>query len=64
MTTIIKEITMGLVLGKSTALKPGKGIREIRYRNVEKNGIQLATKIARDFGKQSRKMKPKKMLFR
>ena len=55
---------MPLILGKCMALKPGKGIREIRYRNVEKNGIELAKGIAKEFGKQSKKMKPKKFLMR
>jgi len=55
---------MPVILGKSRPLKPGDGIREIRYRNVEKNGIDLAKGIAREFGKQSKKMKPKKFLLR
>lgn len=55
---------MPLVLGKSTSLRPGKGIREIRYKNVEKNGIEIAKGIAKEFGKQSKKMKPKKFVLR
>jgi hypothetical protein len=55
---------MPVILGKSKSLKPGEGIREIRYRNVEQNGIELAKNIAREFGQQSKKMKPKKFLIR
>lgn len=52
---------MGLVLGKSKALKP-KPMREIRYvGQPEKKITELATHIAKQFGEQSKKMKPKKI---
>lgn len=55
---------MTLVLGKSKALVP-KGIREIRAKiNPEKRAIELTRQIAQSFGEQSKKMKPKKFLFR
>ncbi len=55
---------MPVILGKSKHLKPGSGIREIRYQNFEKNGIALAKSIAKDFGKLSQKWKPKKITLR
>lgn len=55
---------MGLVLGKSKALVP-KGIKEIRHvGSTEKTAIELTKQIAKSFGLQSKKMKPKKIIFR
>lgn len=54
---------MPVILGKSKSLIP-KGIKEIRYNNVEKKALQMSIEIAKEFGKQSKKMKPKKLLFR
>jgi len=55
---------MPLILGKSRSLKP-KPMKEIKVNcNPEKTAIELAKEIAKDFGKQSKKMKPKKFLFR
>lgn len=55
---------MGLVLGKSKALVP-KGIKEIRHVGyTEKRAIELTKEIAKSFGLQSKKMKPKKIIMR
>ena len=55
---------MGLVLGKSKALKP-KPMKEIRYvGQPEKKVTQLAIDIAKQFGEQSKKIKPKKIFIR
>lgn len=55
---------MGLVLGKSKALVP-KNVKVIKHiGHPEANAIKLVTKIAKDFGQQSIKVKPKKMIFR
>lgn len=55
---------MGVILGKSRALKP-KPMREIRYiGHAEKKVTQMAIDIAKQFGQQSKKMKPKKIMFR
>lgn len=52
---------MGVVLGKSKSLTP-KGVREIRHvGNIEKKGIELFKNIAKQFGEQSKKNKPKKL---
>ncbi len=55
---------MGLILGKSKALVP-KGIKEIRHKgSLEQNAIDMTRKIAKDFGLQSKKTKPKKIIIR
>lgn len=55
---------MTLILNKSKSLKPKSG-KEIRYiSHIEKKGIEMVKNIAKQFGEQSKKMKPKKMLFR
>ena len=55
---------MGVVLGKSRSLKP-KPMKEIRYiGHPEKKATQMAIDIAKQFGQQSKKMKPKKIIFR
>lgn len=55
---------MGVILGKSKSLKPS-GTKEIRYLgHPEKKAIKLATDIAKSFGLQSKKMKPKKIILR
>lgn len=55
---------MGLILGKSKALVP-KGIKIIKHTgSAEKSSIKLATDIAKSFGLQSKKMKPKKIIMR
>lgn len=54
---------MGLILGKSKALKP-KNVKVIKHiGSTEANAIKLTTDIAKAFGQQSKKMKPKKMFF-
>lgn len=55
---------MGLVLGKSKALVP-KNVKVIKYvGHPEMNAIKLTTEIAKAFGQQSKKMKPKKIILR
>lgn len=55
---------MTLILGKSKALKPQPG-KEIRHvGELEKKAIEMTTKIAKDFGLQSKQLKPKKIIFR
>jgi hypothetical protein len=55
---------MPVILGKSKALVP-KGTKEIRHVfHPERKATDLAIKIAKDFGQQSKKMKPKKIFFR
>jgi len=55
---------MPVILGKSRPLTP-KGIREIRHvGSPEKRAIELTKQIAKEFGQQSKKMKPKKIIIR
>ncbi len=55
---------MPLILGKSKVLKP-KEVKYIKYiGHPERKGIEMANQIAKDFGLQSKKMKPKKIIFR
>lgn len=55
---------MGLVLNKGRILKPNNG-KEIRYiSHIEKKGIDMVKNIAKEFGLQSKKQKPKKIIFR
>ena len=55
---------MGVILGKSKALKPHpmKIIKHVGH--PEANAIKLTTEIAKSFGLQSKKQKPKKIIFR
>lgn len=55
---------MPITLNKSKALVP-RPMKEIRYiGHPERKAIQMATEIAKQFGQQSKKMKPKKMIIR
>lgn len=55
---------MGVILGKSKALVP-KPMKIIKYvGHHERKATEMAVQIAKSFGQQSKKMKPKKMLFR
>lgn len=55
---------MTLILGKSKALKPN-GVKVIKHvGEMEKKAIAMTTKIAKDFGLQSKQLKPKKIIFR
>lgn len=55
---------MPLILGKSKALKPN-GVREIKVKcNPERSAIELTKQIAKSFGEQAKKIKPKKFLLR
>jgi hypothetical protein len=55
---------MGVILGKSKALVP-RPMKEIRHvGHAEKKATQMAIDIAKQFGQQSKKMKPKKIIFR
>lgn len=55
---------MPVILGKSRPLTP-KGIKEIKVMShIEKRGIKLVEDIAKSFGQQSKKMKPKKIFYR
>jgi hypothetical protein len=55
---------MTLILGKSKALKPKPG-KEIRHvGELEQKAIAMTKEIAKQFGVQSKQMKPKKMIFR
>ena len=55
---------MGLILGKSKALVP-KGVKVIKHvGHPEANAIKLTTDIAKAFGQQSKKIKPKKIILR
>lgn len=54
---------MGLVLGKSKALMP-KGVKEIKHLgHPEKRCIEMSIEIAKQFGIQAKKMKPKKKVY-
>ena len=55
---------MGLILGKSKALKPN-GVKVIKHvSHPEANAIKMVTEIAKTFGQQSKKWKPKKIILR
>ena len=55
---------MGLVLGKSKALVP-KGVKVIKHvGHPENNAVKMVTEIAKAFGQQSKKTKPKKIILR
>jgi hypothetical protein len=55
---------MPLILGKSKTLRPNNP-KEIRYvGSPENKAIQLTKEIARQFGLQSKKVKPKKFILR
>ncbi|HMG16379.1 MAG TPA: hypothetical protein VK590_13070 [Saprospiraceae bacterium] len=54
---------MPVILGKSRPLT-SKGVKEIRHMgNPEKRAIELTKQIAKEFGQQSKKMKPKKIII-
>lgn len=54
---------MSLIINKSKALKPkeGKVIKHVSH--LEKKGIEMVKSIAKEFGQQSKKNKPKKIFF-
>jgi hypothetical protein len=55
---------MGLVLGKSKALVP-KNVKVIKHvGDAEQAAIRLTKEIAKQFGLQSKKQKPVKMIIR
>lgn len=55
---------MTMIINKSKILKPNGG-KEIRYiSHMEKKGIDMVKSIAKQFGLESKKQKPKKILFR
>jgi hypothetical protein len=60
----MRKFIMGLILGKSKALvpKPGKEIKHTG--STEKTTIELAKRIAKSFGLQSKKQKPVRMIVR
>jgi len=55
---------MTLIINKSRTLVPksGKVIKHVSH--MEKKGIDMVKDIAKQFGQQSKKMKPKKIYFR
>lgn len=55
---------MGVILGKSKALVP-RPMKEIRHvGSVEKKVTEMVVNIAKQFGQQSKKVKPKKIILR
>jgi hypothetical protein len=59
-----KGIIMGIVLNRGKFLVPKK-MKEIKYiSHAEKNALQIAMDIAKKFGEQSKKQKPKKIIIR
>jgi len=55
---------MPVILNKSKMLKPN-GVKEIRYiGHAERKAIELAKGIAKSFGEQAKKLKPKKIIIR
>ncbi len=54
---------MPLIINKSRVLKPKEGKVIKHVANPEKKVIDMVKSIAKDFGKQSKKHKPKKMYF-
>ena len=57
-------MSMAVILGKSRPLVP-RPMKEIRYRgHPEIKATQMAYEIAKQFGQQSKKMKPKKIILR
>jgi hypothetical protein len=55
---------MGVILGKSRPLVP-RPMKEIRYiGHPERKATQMAYEIAKQFGIQSKKAKPKKIILR
>jgi hypothetical protein len=55
---------MPLILNKAKSLIPKTG-KEIRYiSHIEKKSIEMVKNIAKQFGEQSKKNKPKKMILR
>ena len=58
------ETKMTMIINKSKMLTPkqGKIIKNVGH--VEQKATQMVKDIAKSFGLQSKKMKPKKMMFR
>jgi hypothetical protein len=55
---------MGKIIGKSKPLVP-RPMKEIRHvGHAEKKATEMAVNIAKQFGMQSKKMKPKKIIYR
>jgi len=55
---------MPLILGKSRHLVP-RGVKVIKpISDTEKRCADMVTEIAKSFGLQSKKLKPKKMIIR
>lgn len=55
---------MPVILNKSKFLTP-RHVKEVRYIGpIEKKTLDMAKAIAKDFGLQSKKQKPKKIIFR
>lgn len=55
---------MGLILGKSKPLVP-RGVKVIKVvGHPEQKYTEMVTNIAKQFGQQSKKVKPKKVIFR
>lgn len=55
---------MPVILNKSKFLSP-RFTKEIKYIGlIEKKALNMARAIAKDFGIQSKKQKPKKTIFR
>jgi len=55
---------MPIILGKSKPLVP-RNVKVIKHvGHPEANAIKLTTEIAKAFGQQSKKMKPKKIIIR
>lgn len=55
---------MGIILGKSKALVP-RNVKVIKHIcHPESNAVKMVTEIAKSFGQQSKKIKPKKIIFR
>lgn len=58
------DTLMPVILGKSRPLVP-RGVKVIKpISETEKKCTALVTEIAKSFGLQSKKMKPKKIIFR
>jgi hypothetical protein len=60
----MKGLSMAIIINKSKILTPkqGKIIKHISH--IEKKGIDMVKSIAKQFGEQSKKNKPKKIYFR
>lgn len=55
---------MPVIVGKSRPLKP-VGVKVIKHTNdIEKKYTEMVVGIAKEFGQQSKKLKPKKIIIR